>query len=93
MGHAPPPAFTVSHELRATPSELEAELREKIQTYCKQVDAMYFDRRWGETNRRVVRTFGRPRTAMTLSELTQVMGWLEVSYPLQTAATRHAMAG
>lgn len=93
VGHAPPQAFTVSHEVRATPSEMEAELREKLQTYCKQVDALYFERKWGETNKRVVKTFGRPRTAMTLTELSQVMTWLEASYPLQAASRKHAMAG
>jgi len=65
----------------APPSVLEAELREKIQSYCKQIDAGQFDRRWGEANKRVVKHFGRPRTAMNLDELGRVLAWLETNYP------------
>jgi superfamily II DNA or RNA helicase len=82
IGHV---AHTPSHgarETQRTPSQQEADLREKIQSYCKQVDLFFFDRKWGETNKRVVKTFGKPRTAMTLSELQRVMAWLEGNYPM-----------
>jgi superfamily II DNA or RNA helicase len=74
-----------SHGLRETqrtPSQQEADLREKIQAYCKQVDLNFHDRKWGETNKRVVKYFGKPRTAMTLKELQRVMAWLEGNYPI-----------
>jgi superfamily II DNA or RNA helicase len=86
---APGSSESASDEPPSTPSEQEAALRESIQSYCRQVDLLYFERRWGETNRRVVRYFSRPRTIMSLRELQQVRAWLEANYPLQ-AATRTA---
>ncbi len=71
-----------------TPSQQEAELREAIQTYCKHVDAMLFDREWGETNKRVVKTFGQSRLKMPLPTLQRVMVWLEEMYPLKTSARK-----
>jgi len=68
------------------PSQQEAELREAIQTYCKQVDLQYFDRKWGATNKLVVKQFQRPRTLMTLNELTRVMAWLEQKFPVGSPA-------
>ena len=74
-------------ELR-TPSQHEAELREEIQTYCKHVDAMLFERAWGETNKRVVKVFGQSRQTMPLPMLQRVLAWLEEMYPLKTLARR-----
>jgi superfamily II DNA or RNA helicase len=79
------PVMQNSGEVRPVakpPSQQEAELREKIQDYCRQVDNMYFDRKWGEANRRVVKTFGRSRAEMRLSELQKVIKWLDYYYPL-----------
>ncbi|RYG68519.1 hypothetical protein EON80_11510 [bacterium] len=67
---------------RRTPSQHEAELREQIQDYCKNVDALFFSRQWGETNKRVVKTFGQSRLHMPLDKLQKVMVWLEEYYPL-----------
>lgn len=67
---------------KLTPSQQEAQLRERIQAYCKGVDALLFDRSWGETNKRVVKTFGQSRQAMHLDQLVRVMAWLEEMYPL-----------
>jgi superfamily II DNA or RNA helicase len=64
------------------PSVLEAELREKIQSHCKSCDVVYFDRKWGEANKRVAKTFGKSRVEMNLGQLQQVMKWLEYYYPL-----------
>jgi len=74
-----------------TPSQQEAEMRDKIQKYCKQVDLLRFEKKWGETNRRVVTYFQKPRTQMTLEELNRVMAWLEQNYPL--AASQGARRG
>ena len=71
-----------------TPSQQEAELREAIQTYCKHVDAMLFEKTWGETNKRVVKTFGQSRQMMPLPMLQKVMVWLEEMYPLRTASRK-----
>ena len=71
-----------------TPSQQEAELREAIQTYCKHVDAMLFEKTWGETNKRVVKTFGQSRQTMPLPMLQKVMVWLEEMYPLRTASRK-----
>jgi superfamily II DNA or RNA helicase len=71
-----------------TPSQLEAELRERIQSHCKQVDSLHFECKWGETNKRVVKTFGKTRAAMTLSELEKVQAYLEWTYPVASASTR-----
>jgi len=65
-----------------TPSQMEAELRERIQNYCKHVDALVFDRHWGEANKRVVKTFGMSRQHMPLETLERVMEWLEEYYPV-----------
>ncbi|MBV9865868.1 MAG: DEAD/DEAH box helicase family protein [Abitibacteriaceae bacterium] len=67
-----------------TPSQQEAEMREKISNYCKQVDLRFFERKWGETNKRVAKTFKRPRATMTLLQLNKVMSWLEEMYPVET---------
>ena len=80
VGHVTPSSSTQATPTR-TPSEQEAALREQIQDYCKRVDSVLFERKWGETNRRVVKYFGKPRTAMTLKELQRVMAWLEGNYP------------
>ncbi len=68
-----------------TPSQQEAELRRRIDATCKQVDVVHFDRKWGETNKRIVKYFQRPRTAMTLAQLQKVMDWLEANYPAEVA--------
>jgi hypothetical protein len=72
-----------THKVPArTPSQLEADLRDKIQAYCKKLDVKFFGMKWGEANKRVVKTFGKNRTAMTLGELQRVMAWLQYHYPL-----------
>lgn len=76
-----------------TPSQQEATLREQIQDTCRQIDSMYFDRKWGETNRRVMKTFSRSRADMRLSELQQVVKWLEYYYPLGRNAGGRAASG
>ncbi len=78
VAHSQPPRPT-----GPPPSVQEAALREQIQVHCKQVDAIYFDRKWGETNKRVAKTFGRSRVEMPLGQLQQVMKWLEYYYPLE----------
>ena len=62
------------------PSEIEADLRQKIQEYCRRVDAIAFNSKWGETNKRVVTVFGKNRVAMTLEELKNVISFLEENY-------------
>ena len=84
---APTPVETAGERVQ-TPSQREAELREAIQTYCKHVDAMLFDKTWGETNKRVVKTFGQSRLDMPLDKLQRVMVWLEEMYPLRTATRK-----
>ena len=71
-----------------TPSQQEAQLRERIQAYCKGVDALLFDKSWGETNKRVVKTFGQSRQNMHLDQLVRVMAWLEDMYPLNSMSRR-----
>lgn len=71
-----------------TPSQQEAELRERIQDYCKNVDALFFNRQWGETNKRVVKTFGQSRAHMPLDKLQRVLVWLEEYYPLGSMARK-----
>ena len=89
VGPKPAPSPSeVSGEPIRTPSQQEADLREQIQTYCKHVDAMLFERAWGETNKRVVKTFGQSRLNMPLPMLQRVMAWLEEMYPLKTSARR-----
>ena len=90
VGGQPAPAQVEasSGEPILTPSQQEAELREAIQTYCKHVDAMLFDRTWGETNKRVVKTFGQSRQTMPLPMLQRVMVWLEEMYPLRMASRK-----
>jgi superfamily II DNA or RNA helicase len=88
VGHVSHENSHGSRETQRTPSQQEAELREKIQAYCKQVDLNFYDRKWGETNKRVVKYFGKPRTAMTLKELQRVMAWLEGNYPTGKASNR-----
>lgn len=74
---------TISNEaVILAPSQQEAQLRERIQAYCKGVDALLFERSWGETNKRVVKTFGKSRQDMHLDQLLRVMSWLEEMYPL-----------
>ena len=83
VGHTPGEAKTTPNEaVILTPSQQEATLRERIQAYCKGVDALLFDRAWGETNKRVVKTFGKSRQNMHLDELLRVLAWLEEMYPL-----------
>ncbi len=51
-------------------------------------DAMLFEKTWGETNKRVVKTFGQSRQTMPLPMLQKVMVWLEEMYPLRTASRK-----
>lgn len=92
----PPPAprdehrAPVSETPPLTPSQQEAELRRRIDAHCKQADLIYFDKKWGETNRRIIKFFRRPRTEMTLAQLDKVMAWLEATYPAASAPNGHA---
>ncbi len=79
---APPTAVPVNVAPMKTPSQLEAEARDAIQEYCKQVDIVHFDAKWGAANREVARVFQRPRALMTLAQLEQVREWLEGKFPL-----------
>jgi superfamily II DNA or RNA helicase len=82
VGPTAMPAQSTSVAPQITPSQQEATLRDKIQDYCKQVDIKFFERRWGEANKRVVKQFGKSRQEMTLPELTKVVTWLEFTYPV-----------
>ncbi len=82
VGSAPKGENAVAREEIRPPSLAEAELRERIQDYCKNVDVLFFGRAWGETNKRVVKTFGQSRAHMSLDKLQKVMVWLEEYYPL-----------
>ena len=64
------------------PSVLEAELRERLQKICRQVDVVYFRCKWGEANKRVAKTFGKSRAEMNLSQLQQVEKWRGVLLPV-----------
>ena len=64
------------------PSVLEAELRERLQKICRQVDVACFRCKWGEANKRAAKTFGKSRAEMNLSQLQQVEKWLGYYYPL-----------
>ncbi len=81
VGHIAPQGSSTQSAPTRTPSQMEARLRERIQKRCRQIDAETFDRTWGETNKRVVRYFGKQRTQMTLDELERVNLWLEETYP------------
>jgi superfamily II DNA or RNA helicase len=65
------------------PSEIEAEMRAQIQELCRRADAMFHDSKWGEANKRVVKTFGKNRAAMQLAELEKVLVWIEQNYRLR----------
>lgn len=85
VGTGPQGSKAVPNEaIILTPSQQESQLRERIQAYCKGVDALVFERTWGETNKRVVKTFGKSRQTMHLDELLRVLAWLEEMYPLGT---------
>jgi superfamily II DNA or RNA helicase len=82
VGPAAMPAQSTSVAPQVTPSQQEAQLRDTIQEYCKQIDIKFFERRWGEANKRVMKQFGKSRQEMTLPELKKVVGWLEFTYPV-----------
>ena len=89
VGTAPKDEKIIAPEAQIlTPSQQEAQLRERIQAYCKGVDALLFDKSWGETNKRVVKTFGQSRQNMHLDQLLRVMNWLEEMYPLGSMSRR-----
>jgi len=75
-----------------TPSEQEAELREYISDYCKQVDLQHFGKKWGEANKRVAKNFKTPRPLMTLAQLSKVLAWLEEYYPVRGMKKRKVKA-
>jgi len=81
VGHISPQESSTRTAPTRTPSQQEARLRERIQKRCRQIDSEVFSRSWGETNKRVVRYFGKQRTQMTLDELERVTLWLEETYP------------
>lgn len=87
VGHfATPGAANGPRPPEITSSQQEAELRDKINTHCKQVDLQYFDRKWGAANKQVAKAFKRPRATMTLAQLTRVVAWLEEKYPVEAAS-------
>ena len=89
VGHPPrQPAAPRPETTVLTPSQQEAELRERIQAHCKHVDALLFERQWGETNKRVMKTFGQSRQNMPLVTLQRVMAWLEEIYPVGPMARK-----
>lgn len=63
-----------------TPSQIEGQLRRKIDDYCKELDRYQFGGSWGETNKRITRQFSVSRSQMSLSQLTKVVDWLEETY-------------
>lgn len=79
QNHTTPLASAPAVSMR-TPSEIEADLRQKIQEYCRRVDASVYDSKWGQTNKKVVKKFGKNRVAMTLEELKNVVDYLEENY-------------
>lgn len=62
-------------------SQKEANIRKTIDQLCRQIDAVHYDAQWGETNRQVLRVYGKPRKEMTWDELVEVWQWLQVNYP------------
>jgi len=76
------PVQSTSVAPQIVPSEQEAKMRDHIQDYCKQVDLKFFNRQWGETNKRVHKQFNKSRQEMTLPQLQKVVAWLEYTYPL-----------
>jgi superfamily II DNA or RNA helicase len=69
------------------PSEIEADMRSQIQELCRRADAMVHNSSWGETNRRIVRVFGKNRAAMKLTELEKVLSWIEQHYGIRPPQT------
>jgi superfamily II DNA or RNA helicase len=64
-----------------TPTEREKNLLNTIQKRCSLLDVR---NGWdhGETNRRVIRQFGKPRGEMSVDELMEVWAWLQRAFPV-----------
>ena len=87
------PSVAPPHLPALTPSQMEADLRRKIDDYCKDLDRYQFAGKWGETNRQITRQFSTPRSQMALAQLTKVVQWLEETYNLgRPVAPRRAAA-
>jgi hypothetical protein len=82
-GHVTPVGSTPAAVPTRTPSEMEAEMRSQIQDLCRRADAMFHDSKWGETNKRIVKVFGKNRAMMKLTELEKVLVWIEKQYKLK----------
>ena len=80
VGHIAPSGSSTQSAPTRTPSQQEAALREQIQKRCRQIDWNNFGSKWGETNKRVVKYFGKQRTQMTLNELERVNAWLDENF-------------
>ena len=74
------PTVAPQHLPDQTPSQMEANLRRKIDDYCKDLDRYQFGGKWGETNKCITRQFSMPRGQMSLVQLTKVVDWLEETY-------------
>lgn len=74
------PTVAPQHLPDLTPSQMEANLRRKIDDYCKDLDRYQFGGKWGETNRRITGQFSVSRGQMSLAQLTKVVVWLEETY-------------
>jgi superfamily II DNA or RNA helicase len=70
-----------------TPSQLEAELRDKIERYVR---AFSFQHRYrnGRINREIRRYFEKPRAEMTLAELEKCWRHIQRAYPLNAATAQ-----
>ena len=64
-----------------TPSDIEANLRKKIEVHVKDY-AWKYDYKIERINSEIKRTFGKPRAQMTLNELKNVLSFIKDAYPL-----------
>ncbi len=76
------PSTAQPHLPNLTPSQMEADLRRKIDDYCKDLDRYQFGGKWGAANAAITRQFSTPRSQMALSQLSKVVQWLEETYNL-----------
>lgn len=64
-----------------TETEREDRIRKTISDHCLRHDRL---KEWefGETNRRVLERFDKPRARMTMEELRRVWAWIQETYPI-----------
>ena len=87
------PTVAPQHLPDQTPSQMEANLRRKIDDYCKDLDRYQFGGKWGETNKCITRQFSMPRGQMSLVQLTKVVSLARRNlqrWPPRRAAQSHA---